>query len=178
MVAGASNPASVGISFGEGVRACESLDRPHARSRICIVETFERGSVMPALQVRDFPDELYGRLKACAEHEHRSIAQQTIVAVEEMLRARCAADGAGADAVASKSCRAFSYFDLSTEAQRAARIERRKGLFARIERINANRPAPPPAGEQMVQWIRDDRDFDHGRDAELFEPIRQSEGPR
>ena len=40
---------------------------------------------MPALQVRDFPDDLYEQLKAYAASQHRSIAQQTIVAVEQML---------------------------------------------------------------------------------------------
>ena len=42
---------------------------------------------MPALQVRDFPDDLYEQLKAYAASQHRSIAQQTIVAVEQMLEA-------------------------------------------------------------------------------------------
>ena len=40
---------------------------------------------MPALQVRDFPATLYDELKECAARNHRSIAQQTIIAVEEML---------------------------------------------------------------------------------------------
>ena len=43
---------------------------------------------MPALQVRDFPDDLYERLKACAALEHRSVAQQTVALVEEGLNAR------------------------------------------------------------------------------------------
>ena len=47
---------------------------------------------MPALQVRDFPDELYVELKACAEREHRSVAQQMIVAAEEMLARRAFAE--------------------------------------------------------------------------------------
>ena len=40
---------------------------------------------MPALQVRDFPDDLYEQLKTYAASQHRSVAQQTIVAVEQML---------------------------------------------------------------------------------------------
>ena len=40
---------------------------------------------MPALQVRDFPATLYDELKECAARNHRSIAQQTIIAVEGML---------------------------------------------------------------------------------------------
>lgn len=42
---------------------------------------------MPALQVRDFPPTLYDELKEYAARNHRSIAQQTIIAVEEMLAA-------------------------------------------------------------------------------------------
>lgn len=40
---------------------------------------------MPALQVRDFPDDLYEELKERAREEHRSIAQQTIACVEQAL---------------------------------------------------------------------------------------------
>jgi hypothetical protein len=40
---------------------------------------------MPALQVRDFPAELYSCLRDCAKREHRSISQQTIIAVREHL---------------------------------------------------------------------------------------------
>lgn len=41
---------------------------------------------MPALQVREFPAETYELLKDYSAAHHRSMAQQTIVAVEEMLQ--------------------------------------------------------------------------------------------
>lgn len=143
---------------------------------------------MPALQVRDFPDELYAQLKECADNEHRSIAQQTIVAVEEMLRARAAAaeqrecDSAPVDAarqdalvdrvanaVVSRTARTPSYLDFSTEAERQARIQKRKEIFAHIDRMNAERTTPPPSTEQIVQWVREDRDSDHGHDIPLID---------
>lgn len=143
---------------------------------------------MPALQVRDFPDELYAQLKECADNEHRSIAQQTIVAVEEMLRARAAAaeqregDSAPVDAarqdalvdrvanaVASRTVHAPSYLDFSTESERQARIQKRKEIFAHIDRMNADRTTPPPSTEQIVQWVREDRDSDHGHDIPLID---------
>lgn len=143
---------------------------------------------MPALQVRDFPDELYVQLKECADNEHRSIAQQTIVAVEEMLRARASAaeqrEGRAvpvgteaqdalvdrvADAVAKRTAHTPSYLDFSTEAERQARIQKRKEIFARIDRMNAERTTPPPSTEQIVQWVREDRDSDHGRDIPLID---------
>ena len=40
---------------------------------------------MPVLQVKDCPVAVYERLRLLAEREHRSISQQTIVAVEEHL---------------------------------------------------------------------------------------------
>ena len=45
---------------------------------------------MPALQVRDFPEDLYEELRAAAVRNHRSIAQQTIAYVEAGLRGETA----------------------------------------------------------------------------------------
>lgn len=41
---------------------------------------------MSTLQVRDFPDHMYEDLKRKALQDHRSIAQQTIHAVEQYLK--------------------------------------------------------------------------------------------
>jgi plasmid stability protein len=43
---------------------------------------------MPLLQVRDFPEELYAKLKLVAKRENRSITQQTIVIMREYLEER------------------------------------------------------------------------------------------
>lgn len=40
---------------------------------------------MPALQVRELPEDVYTRLQAKAAAEHRSIAQETIVLLREAL---------------------------------------------------------------------------------------------
>lgn len=40
---------------------------------------------MPALQVRDFPEELYEELREYAAAHHRSMAQQTIAAVDRLV---------------------------------------------------------------------------------------------
>ena len=42
---------------------------------------------MPALQVREFPADLYEELKRYAETHRRSVAQQTIACVEKVIRA-------------------------------------------------------------------------------------------
>jgi hypothetical protein len=41
--------------------------------------------IMPTLQVRDLPDDIYIKLNMIANEENRSIAQQTIVLLKESL---------------------------------------------------------------------------------------------
>lgn len=41
---------------------------------------------MPALQVRDLPQDIYDRLVLSAERDHRSLAQQTTYILEQHLR--------------------------------------------------------------------------------------------
>jgi len=40
---------------------------------------------MPLLQVRDFPADIYEQIKFEAKQQHRTIAQQTIVLIEDGL---------------------------------------------------------------------------------------------
>jgi plasmid stability protein len=42
--------------------------------------------LMPALQVRELPEDVYARLRAKAAAEHRSIAQETVVLLRRALR--------------------------------------------------------------------------------------------
>ena len=112
---------------------------------------------MPALQVRDFPDELYEQLKAYAASQHRSVAQQTIVAVEQMLEAADAQhywDGRELHRLERRS----RDLDYDTEAERAARIEKRKALFAEIAKNKANYPDDMPSAVEMVHEGRRERD--------------------
>lgn len=44
------------------------------------------GVNMPALQIREMPDELYMRLKNSAKINHRSLAQETISMLEQALQ--------------------------------------------------------------------------------------------
>lgn len=112
---------------------------------------------MPALQVRDFPDELYEQLKAYAASQHRSVAQQTIVAVEQMLEAADAQhywDGRELHRLERRP----RYLDFDTETERAARIEKRKALFAEIAKNKANYPDDMPSAVEMVHEGRRERD--------------------
>jgi plasmid stability protein len=44
--------------------------------------------VMPTLQVRDLPEDIYTQIKYLAEKEHRSLAQETIVLLQEGITKR------------------------------------------------------------------------------------------
>ena len=119
---------------------------------------------MPALQVRDFPEDLYEQLRVFAAANHRSMAQQTIIAVEQMI------NGAAQDAAASDSAGA-PIIDFDTEAKRQARIQRYRELSKRIdesnERIRQRRGGVPIPEGLATQWIREDRESDHGHKVRL-----------
>lgn len=110
---------------------------------------------MPALQVRDFPDELYEQLKAYAASQHRSVAQQTIVAVEQMLAHPEASHYWNGERL-YRAVRPIPDYD--TEEERAARIEKRKKLFAEIAKNKANYPDDMPSAVEMVHEGRRERD--------------------
>lgn len=101
---------------------------------------------MPALQVRDFPEDLYEKLKEVAAREHRSVAQQTIVAVEAMVLGECAH--------AKGEPRRSLYLDFDTEAKRAARIKKRQELF---ESAKAHLPPDAPSPVDVIREAREER---------------------
>jgi len=96
---------------------------------------------MTALQVRDFPQELYGQLRERAHAEHRSISQQTIVAIEAYLNGRY-----GLPAL------------VSEEDEQQKRISKRMAVFERLHalpRIEVSEGFPSP--EEIVREMRDAR---------------------
>ena len=113
---------------------------------------------MPALQVRDFPDDLYEQLKAYAASQHRSIAQQTIVAVEQMLEAADAQhywDGHDLHRLERRP----RYSDFDTEAKRAVRIEERTELFAESDKLpRLDVPDDFPDTVELIRQGREERD--------------------
>lgn len=110
---------------------------------------------MPALQVRDFPDDLYEQLKVCAAREHRSIAQQTVAFVEQGVRQY------GGDYYWDGQTlhRPPQLFTFDTEKDRQVRIERRRALFEELDKlpsIEASGDFPDPA--QLVRECRREQD--------------------
>ncbi len=111
---------------------------------------------MPALQVRDFPDELYERLKEYAELNHRSIAQQTIVAVEQMI----ATDNKNPHRKdrSSQPPSQRPHFSLNSEVECARRAKKRKDVFARADQIRWKNTMP--TDEKIVSMVHEGRE-DH-----------------
>lgn len=128
--------------------------------RIVIV-ALQRRFAMPALQVRDFPENLYEKLKVCAEREHRSVAQQTIVAVERMLRSDETVGVGMGQWTAGRIGDAQSssiYFDYPTKAERAVRIEKRKALFDEIDRMHEKYDMTTFSTDEIIRWTRESRE--------------------
>jgi transcription elongation GreA/GreB family factor len=97
---------------------------------------------MPALQVKDFPADLYEDLRERAKLERRSISQEAVVAIREHL-----AHGQGAESDAARA-----------ERDRQARAEKMKRLFEEIHAMPKpvlGKDAPTPT--EVIREIRDSR---------------------
>ena len=132
---------------------------------------------MPALQVRDFPATLYDELKECAARNHRSIAQQTIIAVEEMLAEASSPSSARAERGLSRDseCAPSSGAgnEFSAPFDRAARSRKRQQLFEECDEI------PWKGGglstEDIVAMVREGRDRLSDRDWLALDPFSSQE---
>lgn len=130
---------------------------------------------MPAVQIRDFPDEMYSRLKAEAASSGRSIAQQTKFILLEHLNKQGDAAASehqrrvGEDATSNYAATMLSSdFNgvaagcanpFQPQANKpeldAARQARRKAAFEQIE----SHPLPPhPKDWDAVRLVREMRD--------------------
>lgn len=107
---------------------------------------------MPALQVRDFPQDLYDRLCAQAKLEHRSIAQQTVACVERDLNN---ASGKPAEIL---SFNGYANKQKRSEETPEERIARRKRIFAELDKLNAEHPWSPdaPSAVEIVRIAREE----------------------
>lgn len=130
---------------------------------------------MPALQVRDFPEDLYDQLKACAARNYRSVAQQTIAYVEQGMAmesgGECYWDGRGGgehqwdgrDGWNSWSSRFLhrparsNMIDFGTERERQERIERRREIFTRIHALNEGVSGSKPTADEIVGLVHECR---------------------
>ena len=106
---------------------------------------------MPALQVRDLPQNVYDALSASAERDHRSLAQQTTYILEQYLMG----DGRRFHA----EPRAPLAPSFETDEEIAARAERKRQVFARIEARGPLRvPDDFPDVVELIREGREERD--------------------
>lgn len=96
---------------------------------------------MTALQVRDFPAELYEELRAYASANHRSMAQQTIAAVAQMIH--------GGDEKPVAPCKVD-----------ASRMSKREEILHRAQTRRQRRRDVAPAPQEMLREARDEHDHD------------------
>ena len=118
---------------------------------------------MPALQIREFPPDVYEELKMCAEEEHRSISQQALAIIEGFLaeRKRQQEIAAAVDRAVplppkpwEPGYRAYQH----SEAARKERLERHRAVLERIDALpRVEIPADFPSIEEIVREMRDER---------------------
>ena len=104
---------------------------------------------MPPLQVKEFPADVYERLRQCAREENRSISQQTLTIIEDYLNMR----DSGADlprsghALIPSSCNVKEEIDYGT---------RRRKVIERVEKHLLPGNDVLPSSAELVRQIRDE----------------------
>lgn len=97
---------------------------------------------MTALQVREFPTELYEELREYAAANHRSMAQQTITAVAQMIHGHC--DG----------------YPARNRVEVQVRTAKRKEVLRRAQVRRQTREGVIPGPAEMLRAAREDHDDD------------------
>ena len=131
-------------------------ENPAAKSRMAVIPDdwyyFSPATIRDMMRFYrgfypNFSMERYEKLKEVAAREHRSVAQQTIVAVEAMV--------SGEYTLAKEEPRRSLYLDFDTKAKRAARIKKCQELF---ESAKAHPLVLPPDAPSPVDVIREARE--------------------
>ena len=133
---------------------------------------------MPALQVRDLPDALYGALKESAARNHRSIAQQTTAFIEEGLaqealraNANTGSSDAGVESIAipatareasarSRFVEPFSWvaaYEAESSTATEERGRRRRKAKQMAEQTNASTGQSAEDIAELIRSMREDR---------------------
>ena len=116
---------------------------------------------MPALQVKDFPSDLYDQLRECAAAQDRSISQQTVHVLREYLRAYRQGGGSASWVVRPVVERPDAVLRTSdrTAETPEERAERRRKLFERIDTLpKFEVPDDFPEPAEIVRQMREEHD--------------------
>lgn len=105
---------------------------------------------MPALQVREFPAGLYEELREFAAANHRSMAQQTVYAVDAMIRGASHGqpDARGGDAA----------LPLWGAAKQEERIARKQAILERATSWRRRQGASVPEPMEFLEEARTERE--------------------
>lgn len=122
---------------------------------------------MPALQVREFPEELYAQLKEAARKQHRSVTQQVIVFIEKGLSAESGSVDTGRTGALHPPVQDYAS-PLESDGERSARAQRRKDAF---EASGAFWPIAIPAELDPASVVASGRDE---RDAHVLSTLSQA----
>ncbi len=99
---------------------------------------------MPALQVRDFPQGLYEELRSYSALHHRSMAQQTVAAVDQMLHG---SEGA-----------------ITVSSSVTTRMSKREQILVRAAQRRGEQMLQMPLPDELVRAAREERDEAVGSD--------------
>lgn len=114
---------------------------------------------MPALQVKDFPPDLYEELRVCAAEDDRSMSQQTVHVLREYLRARRRIGDRPGWVVCPVKPEPPVERRRTKDEEREARIEHRRKVFERIHALpKIEIPADFPEPAELVRQMREERD--------------------
>lgn len=111
---------------------------------------------MPALQVRDFPQPLYDRLKEQAARDHRSMAQQALFYIEGGLNGSHKPNGT--TTTTSEQERSIYTHRFEAQEEIDARAEKRRRLLEKVQRNPIKVPVGFPSPEEILRAIRDDKE--------------------
>ncbi len=107
---------------------------------------------MPALQVRDCPQDTYEALKRRAERENRSMSQQALTLIQGGLAHREAPPRAAAPLPEGAYREAGLTFIPNPSARHKSREERRAAFFDHIEKVGGFKL--PPEYDSVVEMVR------------------------
>ena len=119
---------------------------------------------MPALQVREFPAGLYEELREFAAANHRSMAQQTVYAVDAMIHG--ASQGqpgvGGVDGVGGVGSAGTARGDAALPwwgaAKREERIARKQAILERAKDWRSRQGASVPEPMEFLEEARTERE--------------------
>ena len=119
---------------------------------------------MPALQVREFPAGLYEELREFAAANHRSMAQQTVYAVDAMIHGagQGQSDAGGGDSfggfgLAGNACGGAA-LPLWGPAKREERIARKQAILERARSWRSRQGASIPEPMEFLEEARAERE--------------------